>query len=688
MHPEDGNVEPFLGARLDSEGARFGVYSAHATRVELCLFDAPGHRETQRIPMQPDGEGHWTVHLTGVAAGQLYGYRAHGEHRPDLGLWFDPNKLLVDPRALAIVGDLRWRPEILATNRRPKGNVDTSPWVPKGVVVDESFDWQGDRPPRTALEDTVIYECHVRGQTVQHPGVEESLRGTYLGLCSQPLLDHFERLGVTALELMPVFHFESERHLADRGLRNYWGYSPLGFFAPHAGYARASQGQQVSEFKEMVRRLHRAGIEVILDVVFNHTVEGGADGAAIGLRGLDASTYYRSEPDHPGDLVDWTGCGNTLDASQPAVRRLILDSLRYWVDSMHVDGFRFDLATVLGRGKDPQSAFDAHTALLVEIDNDPALQKTRRIAEPWDLGPDGYQLGGFPDGWSEWNDRFREAQRRFWRGDAGSSRAFAMAFEGSPDVFPRRRRGPAASLNYVTAHDGFTLEDLVSYSSKRNEANGEDNRDGSNHNSSCNWGAEGPTESGDIRSLRSQIKKNLIASLAFSCGVPMIGHGDELGRTQRGNNNAYCQDNPTAWIDWSTEPEQREWLEFCRQVFALRAERPELRATAGDRPIVWYTSNGDPVDATAMDSQSSALIGLIAPAVDEGSRDGPRSTLAIALNGGRAVAALRLPRPSAAGRWHRLIDTAATRPRPIAGDTVELPAHSLCLLEFRRLLET
>ena len=627
--------------------------------------------------MAASEHGYWTVFVPGVTAGQRYGFRADGDHDPRRGLFFDPNKLLVDPRARAISGRLHWQFSIFAADREQPGAVDTAPLVPKSVVVAGDFDWDDDRSPRTPLEQTVIYECHVRGLTMLHPRIQPSLRGTYLGLCQEPVIEHLRGLGVTAVELMPVLHHETEHHLAAQSRHNYWGYSPLGFFAPHAGYATTAGDRPVREFKHMVRELHRAGIEVILDVVYNHTVEGSELGAAISLRGLDGPSYYRSERNGDGTW-DFSGCGNTLHAGMPAVRELVLDSLRYWTEEMHVDGFRFDLATILGR---PDVDFEPHRSLIQQIADEPSLAEVKLIAEPWDLGPGGYQLGAFPHPWSEWNDRFRISQRAFWRGDRDRLLEIAAAFDGSNDLFTAKGRGATSSINYVTSHDGLTLDDLVSYEHKNNWANGEDNRDGADRNYSRNWGVEGPTASPTILGLRLRIKKNLLASLAFSRGVPMIGHGDEMGRTQRGNNNPYLHDDETTWVDWRLDDDDRALLAFCREVFRLRATHPVLQAARSQQYASWLRPDGR--EMQRHDWKRSARTLVAAWQLIEGAEHAGRvPALALAMNAGDDPRVVVLPWRSHPGRWHRLVDSTGVEPGLVTTSSVRLVAHSLALFEF------
>jgi isoamylase len=582
--PPTAPASPPLGATVSEVGATFALYSAHATAVDLCLFaHAADASESRRVPLARDSANVWQATLEHVGLGTLYGYRVHGPWAPAQGQYFNPAKLLLDPYARALTAPVTWHPA-LASHPEPSGEAvaerlpdprDSAGVMPKCVVVDPAFDWREDVPLRTPWDRTVIYECHVKGMTMRHPAVPERLRGTYLGLSSEPIVRHLRELGVTAVQLLPVQQEASEPRLARLGLTNYWGYSTIGYFAPAARFASGDRvGGQVAEFQQMVRELHAAGLEVLLDVVYNHTAEGGADGPTLAFRGIDNRTYYRLDPREPSRYVDYTGTGNTVDVRAAAVLDLVLDSLRYWVEQMHVDGFRFDLAPVLGR---TDEAFDPRGPFFERVRQDPVLSRVKLIAEPWDLGPGGYQVGGFPPGWAEWNGKYRDAVRRFWRGDTGRVPELASRVAGSSDLYAVDGRGPLASVNFVTCHDGFTLHDLVSYERKHNEANGEDNRDGSDQNLSRNWGVEGPATTTQIARVRERVKRSLLATLACSQGVPMLSHGDELGRSQHGNNNAYCHDGPLTWVSWDLNDDARALLAFVRRMFALRAATPELR---------------------------------------------------------------------------------------------------------------
>jgi isoamylase len=543
-----------MGASFTGDGVNFAVFSAHAEKIELCLFTADGRKETARLPIiERDGDI-WHIHVGGLTLGTVYGFRAHGPYAPEQGHRFNPHKLLLDPYARALEGRLKWSDAVMGYKiGSPRGDLsfdtrDSAFAVPKAVVADPSFSWGNDQAPRTPRIDTVIYEAHVKSMTALHPGVDKGLRGTYLGLCSDPVIAHLQKLGVTAIELLPVQAFIDDRFLIAKGLRNHWGYNTLAFFAPEPRFM--SQGA-LWEFQTMVRRFHSAGIEVILDVVYNHTAEGDEWGPTLSYRGLDNASYYRLAGGGRHYVND-TGTGNTLNLTHPMVLRMVMDSLRYWVEVGHVDGFRFDLATVLGR---EAHGFDPNGGFFDAIRQDPVLSRVKLIAEPWDVGPGGYQLGAYPHPFHEWNDRFRDGVRRFWKGDAGMTRDLAARILGSADRFDHSGRAATSSVNFVTSHDGFTLEDLVSFTVKRNLANGEDNRDGHHENHSDNLGHEGPTKDRKVLAARALRKRNLLATLMLAQGVPMLLAGDEIGHSQGGNNNAYAQDNETSWIDWATADE-------------------------------------------------------------------------------------------------------------------------------------
>jgi glycogen operon protein len=686
-----------LGAVWDGQGTNFALFSEGATAVWLCLFDRPDAAEpATRIALRDRTSWVWHAYLPGVRPPQCYGYRVDGPWEPGRGRRFNPHKLLVDPYARAIAGPLRWDAAVFGHRDGPGGAVerdprDSAPFVPRSVLVDPSFPWDDDRAPRTPWARTVIYECHVKGMTARHPEVPEAQRGTYLGLASEPVIEHLRALGVTAVELLPIHHAVSEQALVRRGLVNYWGYNTLGFFAPDARFASGDRGEQVGEFKSMVKALHGAGIEVLLDVVYNHTAEGDHTGPTLSMRGIDNGSYYHLDEADPGRYVDYTGCGNTLNTRHPRVMQLLMDSLRYWVSEMHVDGFRFDLAPALAR---ELRGVDQLEHFFSTIQQDPLLAEVKLIAEPWDLGPGGDRSGHFPSGWAEWNGEYRDTVRRFWRGDAGQRGDLASRITGSADLFGSRE----ASVNFVTAHDGFTLADLVSYERKHNEANGEGNRDGSDANWSCNWGVEGPTTSGAVQGLRDRVARNLMATLAFSQGVPMISHGDELGRTQRGNNNAYCHDDETSWIDWRTDARARDFLAFCREVFALREAHRTLRrrsffsgrldAGSRSKDVAWLRPDGNEMKPEDWHDPEGRVLGMLAPGganaeVDERGRPIQGDTLLLVINGGARPCRFRLPRPMGHGAWDRLLCTSRDPDAALLETAVQVPAGSLALLRWR-----
>ncbi|HXF96072.1 MAG TPA: glycogen debranching protein GlgX [Gemmatimonadales bacterium] len=692
-----------LGATWDGEGTNFALFSEQATGVELCLFARPEDGEpVERVRLTERSEHVWHGYLPEVRPGQCYGYRVHGPYEPAAGHRCNPAKLLLDPYARAITGRIRWGDELHGyTVGDPAGDAsldsrDSAASLPKCVVIDPAFAWGDDRPPRTPWSRTVLYECHVKGMTMRHPEVPPHERGTYLGLASDPILEHLRSLGVTAVELLPVHHFVTERELAERGLTNYWGYNSIGFFAPDVRYATGGLGQQVSEFKTMVKRFHRAGLEVILDVVYNHTGEGNHLGPTLAFRGIDNAAYYRLRPENPRLYADYTGCGNTLDIRHPRVLQLVLDSLRYWAGEMHVDGFRFDLAPVLAR--EPEG-FNAHARFFEIVRQDPVLASLKLIAEPWDLGPDGHQLGRFPAGWAEWNGAYRDCVRRFWRGDAGQLPELASRLSGSSDLFDAAGRGPFAGINFVACHDGFTLRDVVSYEHKHNEANGQDNRDGSDQNFSRNWGVEGPTADARIAHLRERMTRNFLATLAFSQGVPMLSHGDELGRTQRGNNNAYCHDHDLTWIDWDLGNGERELLRFARLVMAVRRDNPVLRrrhffrgqavSPSGVKDVTWLHPDGREMTAEDWRNPGGHALGMLVHASATDERD-ERGRLAggdtglLLLNAGGRSRRFLLPRLPEPGGWMEQVNTARprSRRRAVMGDAVNLIPHSLILLRY------
>ncbi|WP_317619398.1 glycogen debranching protein GlgX [Laspinema olomoucense] len=597
MHLEvwPGQVYP-LGSYWDGKGTNFALFSENATAVELCLFDKDG--KEQRVSITEVDNQVWHGYVPGISPGQRYGYRVHGPYDPGAGHRFNPNKLLIDPYAKAIEGDVINGPELFCYNWEDPAEdlsfseTDSAHLIPKSIVIDESFDWEGDQLLRTPFHETIIYETHVKGFTQLQPNIPEEVRGTYSGLAHPAVISHLQTLGITAIELMPVHHFLAyPGHLADKGLKNYWGYDSINFFAPYSGYSSATvPGEQVQEFKEMVKALHKAGIEVILDVVYNHTGEGNHLGPTVSMRGVDNACYYRLVDDNLRYYMDFTGCGNSLNVRHPQILKLIMDSLRYWVLEMHVDGFRFDLASALAR-----ELYDVNNlgSFFNIIHQDPVLSDVKLIAEPWDVGPGGYQVGNFPLLWSEWNGRYRDTVRDFWRGEHQTLGEFAYRFTGSSDLYETTGRSPYASINFITAHDGFPLYDLVSYNEKHNEANGENNCDGESHNRSWNCGAEGDTDDPQVLALRERQKRNFLVTLMLSQGIPMLLAGDEMERSQGGNNNAYCQDSEISWLNWEFPEEKAQLLDFTRQLIYFRRKHPvfQRRKWFQGRPIYGKTVN-------------------------------------------------------------------------------------------------
>jgi isoamylase len=654
-----------LGAHLEGDGVSFAAFSSVADAVEVCLFDERG-QETRR--QLDSDEGYiWRGHVQGIGPGTRYGFRVHGPWDPSAGLRCNRAKLLLDPYARAIAGGVQW--DAAVQGEDPS---DSAPYVPRSVVCAGEFDWNGDRRLQTPLQDSIIYELHVKGFTKLHPEVPVELRGTYLGLVHPAVIDHLTRLGVTAVELLPVHQFVHDGALLARGLRNFWGYQSIGYFAPHNEYSASGDGGgQVDDFKAMVQGLHAAGLEVILDVVFNHTAEGNERGPTLCFRGLDNATYYRLADDR-SRYVDDTGTGNTFDSHQPQALRLIMDSLRYWVEEMHVDGFRFDLAATLGRGT---ADFDPHGAFLEAIGQDPVLNAVKLIAEPWDIGNGGYELGDFPPGWSEWNGRYRDTVRDFWRSVDGSLPDFTTRLTGSSDLYGRGRR-PTSSINLITVHDGFTMADLVSYDAKRNQANGEENRDGTDDNRSWNCGVEGPTDDQTVLALRKQQRRNFLATLLLSDGVPLLLGGDELGRTQRGNNNAYCQDNEISWVDWSLVNSADDLTELVASLCRLRASTPALHRSRffAEGEILWLRPDGEQMTPDDWNEPFAHAVSLTVP--------GGRFTLLV--NAWWESLSFRLPPEIRGEPLSSLVDTArdGTAARDLGPtDDVVVPARSLMLLE-------
>ncbi|TWR31528.1 glycogen debranching protein GlgX [Mucilaginibacter pallidiroseus] len=613
-----------LGATWDGNGVNFALYSENATRVELCFFDSdPDSKEPEvRINLTERIHQIWHCYLPEARPGQYYGYRVYGPYEPQNGYRFNGNKLLIDPYAKAISGTINWHDSLFAYKIGDPAldlsfsELDSSPYMPKSVIVDSAFDWGDDKPPRTPYHQSVIYETHVKGFTQLHPDIPEDIRGTYAAIGHPACIEHLTNLGITAVELLPVHHFVADRHLVEKGLTNYWGYNTVGFFAPDIRYAgNVDKGQQVQEFKQMVKNLHAAGIEVILDVVYNHTGEGNHMGPTLSLKGIDNSAYYRLVDNDNRYYMDYTGTGNTLNAMLPNVLRYIMDSLRYWITEMHVDGFRFDLAATLARELHEVNRLSGFFDIIYQ---DPIISQVKLIAEPWDVGEGGYQVGNFPPGWGEWNGRFRDCIRDYWIGADSMLGEFGQRFTGSPDLYQEEFRKPTASINFITAHDGFTLNDLVSYNEKHNEANGEGNNDGESHNSSWNCGVEGPTDDPEIIKLRNRQKRNLLATLFLSQGVPMLVAGDEFGRTQQGNNNAYCQDNEISWLNWNNADEQL--LSFTSKLITLRKNHPIFRRRRwfkgkpvkgkGPGDIAWFLPEGTEMEDHHWDHDFARSLGI------------------------------------------------------------------------------
>jgi isoamylase len=665
-----GNPAP-LGASYDGAGTNFAVFSEVAERVELCLLDED--RNETRVPVTERDGFVWHCYLPRVGPGQHYGYRLHGPYDPERGMRCNPNKLLLDPYARAIEGQVDWDPAVLGYPMGdpdgPMDEHDSAPHTMVGVVINPFFDWQDDRSPRHLYNESVIYEAHVCGLTALHPEVPEDIRGTYAGIAHPAIIDHLKALGVTAIELMPVHQFVHDGHLLEKGLRNYWGYNTIGFFAPHNEYSAGGQhGDQVAEFKAMVRALHAENIEVVLDVVYNHTAEGNHMGPTLSFRGLDNASYYRLVDEDQRFYYDTTGTGNTLLMRHPHVLQLVMDSLRYWLEEMHVDGFRFDLAASLARQFHEVDRLSAFFDLVMQ---DPAVSRAKLIAEPWDLGPGGYQVGNFPPQWTEWNGRFRDCVRDYWRGEPATLGEFAARLSGSSDLYQEDGRRPYASVNFVTAHDGFTLRDLVSYNEKHNEANGEDNNDGESHNRSWNCGVEGPTDDPEVLKLRGRQQRNFLTTLFLSQGTPMLLHGDELGRTQRGNNNGYCQDNEISWIDW--EGADEGLLEFARLLTGLRAEHPVFRrrrfprgrAPRGNGPgeIEWLRPDGSLMEDQDWEAGFARSLGVFlnGDAISEPGRRGEKLTddsFLLLFNAHYEDLEFQIPPESFAPGWSTVLDTA------------------------------
>ncbi len=691
-----------LGATYDGSGTNFSLFTSVAEGVELCLLHTPnggGEVVEERVELTEVDGYCWHTYLPEIRPGQRYGYRVHGPWNPEEGLWCNPNKLLLDPYAKTIEGEVDWSPACFAydVDDPDQPNTDDSaPHVPRAVVSDPFFDWANDRPPDVPMHETIIYEAHVKGLTYRHPAVPEELRGTYAALAHPAIVDHLTGLGVTAIELMPVHQFVHDNHLVERGLRNYWGYNSIAFLAPHNGYASSHRQpglvqSQVQEFKTMVKALHAAGIEIILDVVYNHTAEGNDKGPMLSMRGIDNHAYYRTVDGSPRHYLDFTGTGNSLNMRHPHVLQLIMDSLRYWVTEMHVDGFRFDLASTLAR---ELYAVDRLSAFFDLVQQDPVVSQVKLIAEPWDVGEGGYQVGNFPPLWSEWNGRYRDTIRDFWRGEPATLAEFGYRVTGSSDLYQADSRRPTASINFVTAHDGFTLADLVSYNEKHNEANGEDNRDGESHNRSWNCGVEGPTDDPEVLELRGRQRRNLFTTLLLSQGVPMILGGDEIGRTQGGNNNAYCQDSEISWFDWDAV--DKDFCEFCRQVTALRRNHPVFRRRRwfqGQRirdteDLAWLRPDAEPMSEEDWEAGHARAVGVFIngqaiPATDAfGARIVDDSFLVL-FNASELDLPWTLPDGSRAAAWEVELDTSLDQPggtRVEAGATIPVRQRSTVVL--------
>jgi isoamylase len=693
-----------LGATWDGKGVNFALFADNATGVELCLFNSiDDEKEYARIKLVERTHQVWHAYLPDIVPGQLYGYRVHGAYEPKNGHRFNPNKLLIDPYAKAVSGTIEWHDSLFGYEMgNPKEDLrpsttDSAPFIPKSVVVDANYDWEGDRSPKTPYHKSIIYETHVKGFTKMHPDIPENIRGTYAALAHPVTIRYLKELGITAIELMPVHHFITDRHLKDRGLTNYWGYNTIGFFAPDVRYSGSGTlGEQVNEFKDMVKALHKADIEVILDVVYNHTGEGNHMGPTLSFRGIDNSSYYRLVEEDKRYYMDYTGTGNTFNTMLPSVLRLIMDSLRYWILDMHVDGFRFDLASALAR---ELHAVDRLGSFFDIIYQDPIISQVKLIAEPWDVGEGGYQVGNFPAGWTEWNGKYRDTIRDYWRGADSMLAEFAERFTGSSDLYQDDYRRPTASINFITAHDGFTLHDLVSYNEKRNMDNGEDNNDGESHNRSWNCGAEGPTDDPWINELRSRQKRNLLTTLFLSQGVPMIVAGDEVSRTQYGNNNAYCQDNEISWINW--ENADRGLLRFTQKLINLRKNHPVFCRRrwfqgqpikgAGVEDIAWFLPDGSEMSEEHWNQDFAKSLAIFLYGAGLRSR-GPRGeqifddSFYVIFNASHVPLEYKLPPEKYGTRWTKILDTSEDLADEAgetfgAGETITIEGWSVVLLQ-------
>ncbi len=696
-----------LGATWDGSGVNFALFSEHAEAVELCLFDtAYGEPESVRVRMPEQTDLVWHVYLPEARPGQLYGYRVFGPWAPHEGHRFNPNKLLIDPYAKALSGPIKWSDAMFSysLDGHPDADLemdesDSAPGMPKGVVIEPAFSWGDDRPPKTPWHETVIYETHVRGFTKRHPELPPGLAGTYAGLADYRVIRYLKELGITAVELMPVHHFVHDKHLLDRNLRNYWGYNSIAYLAPETSYGRAqSAGASVNEFKTMVKSLHNAGIEVILDVVYNHTAEGNHMGPTLSFRGIDNASYYRLVGDDKRYYMDYTGTGNTLNMLHPRTIQLIMDSLRYWVLEMHVDGFRFDLASTLAR---ELHAVDRLSAFFDIIHQDPVLSQVKLIAEPWDVGEGGYQVGNFPVLWTEWNGKYRDSMRKFWRGDQGTVAELGYRLTGSSDLYASNGRRPHASINFVTAHDGFTIHDLVAYNEKHNNANGEGNRDGESHNLSWNCGEEGPTDKANVLALRARQMRNFMTTLLVSSGVPMILHGDEIARSQGGNNNVYCQDNEIAWQPWDLSDEQRTMLDWTRRVIRLRREHAVLRRRnffrgrpirGGDmKDILWVRPDGQEMSETEWQDAAVRAVGVYlsgqaSDVTDDAGLLIVGDSLLLLFNTSDRAVSFTLPQVNDGGPWRLALDSTHPdwpegRPRGFDGRRYRVGPRSVAVLK-------
>ncbi len=661
------------GACWDGKGTNFAVFSAHATKVEVCLFDEKGEQELERIELPEYTNQIWHGYLPGVKPGQIYGYRVHGPYEPENGHRFNPNKLLLDPYAVAHVGELKWDPAIFGYKMESEDDTtfderDSAPFMPKCMVIDPNFDWHGQNmlsEVRVPFDDTILYELHVKGFTKQFPDLDEKMRGTYAGLGADPVVKYIKDLGVTSVELLPIHFFINDSQLLEKGLTNYWGYNSIGFFAPDKRYAMDKR-HALREFKEMVAKMHDAGLEVIMDVVYNHTAEGNERGPTLCFKGIDNASYYRLLPDKPRYYINDTGTGNTLNLSHPRVIQMVTDSLRYWVEQARVDGFRFDLGTILAR---EPNGFDNQSGFLKACSQDPCLSRVKLIAEPWDCGPGGYQVGGFPPGWAEWNDKFRDTIRKFWLGNLPAA-AMTESLCAWGSIFNHQGRRPWASINFITAHDGFTLNDMYSYNEKHNEANGEDNRDGSDNNNSWNCGAEGPTEDVEIITLRKRMIRNAMATLLLAQGTPMVLAGDEFGRTQGGNNNAYCQDNEISWLNWNLREKGQQLVAFTRRLMHMRHQYPILRRNLfltgqyneelGVKDLTWINANGSEMQQENWSDTGMRCFGMLLDgrAQTTGIKQrGREATLLIVINDHHDLVKFTLPECPGGEYWWLLVDT-------------------------------